>query len=94
MGVVLRDEGLAPRARHDILAAQEAGRFEPMDASLAVMAAGGALLGLLQLLDADPDADADALSDEMTYRMLRMFGMAKRTAQRLSSGPLPEIPEL
>ncbi|MGV9722841.1 TetR/AcrR family transcriptional regulator [Nocardia beijingensis] len=94
MAVMLRDEGLAPRARRDIIAAQEAGRFEPMDPQLAVMAAGGSLLGLLQLLDADPHADADALSDEMTYRMLRMFGMPKRTAQRLSSGPLPEIPEL
>ncbi|MEV0358105.1 helix-turn-helix domain-containing protein [Nocardia sp. NPDC050697] len=94
MGVMLRDEGLAPRARRDIKAAQEAGRFEPMDPELAVMAAGGALLGLLQLLDADPKADAEAVSDEMTYRMLRMFGMNKRTAQRLSSGPLPEIPQL
>ncbi|MFB7719435.1 TetR/AcrR family transcriptional regulator [Nocardia sp. NPDC056100] len=94
MGVMLRNEGLAPRARHDIRAAQDAGRFEPMDADLAVMSAGGALLGLLQLLDADPGADADALSDEMTYRMLRMFGMNKRTAERLSTGPLPEIPEL
>ncbi|MGV9970849.1 TetR/AcrR family transcriptional regulator [Nocardia beijingensis] len=94
MAVMLRDEGLAPRARRDIIAAQEAGRFDPMDPQLAVMAAGGSLLGLLQLLDADPHADADALSDEMTYRMLRMFGMPKRTAQRLSSGPLPEIPEL
>lgn len=92
MGVMLRDEGLAPRARRDILAAQEAGRFEPMDPDLAVMAAGGALLGLLQLLDADPDADADALADEMTYRALRMFGMNKRSAQRLSSAPLPELP--
>ncbi|WP_063050991.1 TetR/AcrR family transcriptional regulator [Nocardia arthritidis] len=94
MGVLLRDEGLAPRARRDIRAAQEAGRFEPMDPDLAVMAAGGALLGLLQLLDADPAADADALSDEMTYRMLRMFGMNKRSAQRLSSGSLPEVPQL
>ncbi|MEU1546745.1 helix-turn-helix domain-containing protein [Nocardia sp. NPDC005745] len=94
MGVMLRDEGLAPRARRDIRAAQEAGRFEPMDPDLAVMAAGGALLGLLQLLDADSAADADALSDEMTYRMLRMFGMNKRTAQRLSSGDLPDIPQL
>ncbi|MFE7746609.1 TetR/AcrR family transcriptional regulator [Nocardia sp. NPDC057455] len=94
MGVMLRDEGLAPRARRDILAAQQAGRFEPMDPALAVMAAGGTLLGLLQLLDADPAADADALADEMTYRVLRMFGMNKRTAQRLSSGPLPDLPEL
>jgi AcrR family transcriptional regulator len=94
MAVMLRDEGLAPRARRDIRAAQEAGRFEPMDPDLAVMAAGGAMLGLLQLLDADPAADADALSDEMTYRMLRLFGMNKRTAQRLSSGDLPGIPQI
>ncbi|MGX1812168.1 TetR/AcrR family transcriptional regulator [Nocardia sp. NPDC055321] len=94
MSVMLRDEGLAPRARRDIRAAQEAGRFEPMDLELAVMSAGGALLGLLQLLDADPDADADTLSDEMAYRMLRMFGMNKRSAEKVSTGPLPEIPAL
>ncbi|TCJ96330.1 TetR/AcrR family transcriptional regulator [Nocardia alba] len=92
MGVMLRDQGLAPSARQDIIAAQEAGRFEPMDPDLAIMAAGGTLLGLLQLLDADPDADAAALADEMTYRALRMFGMNKRSAQRLSSAPLPELP--
>ncbi|MET9211709.1 MULTISPECIES: TetR/AcrR family transcriptional regulator [unclassified Nocardia] len=92
MGVMLRDQGLAPSARQDIIAAQEAGRFEPMDPDLAIMAAGGALLGLLQLLDATPDADAAALADEMTYRALRMFGMNKRSAQRLSSAPLPELP--
>ncbi|MBB5916085.1 AcrR family transcriptional regulator [Nocardia transvalensis] len=92
--ILLRDEGLAPRARRDIIAAQEAGRFEPMDPDLAVMAAGGTLFGLLQLLDARPDADAGALTDEMAFRTLRMFGMTKRTAERLSSTPLPPPPEL
>ncbi|MFE3188428.1 TetR/AcrR family transcriptional regulator [Nocardia sp. NPDC059240] len=94
MSILLRDEGLAPRARRDILAAQEAGRFEPMDPDMAVMTAGGALLGLLQLLDARPDADAEALVDQMTFRMLRMFGMTKRAAEKLSSGPLPQQPQL
>ncbi|MEU4838122.1 TetR/AcrR family transcriptional regulator [Nocardia testacea] len=94
MSIMVRDEGLAPRARRDILAAQETGRFEPMDPDMAVMAAGGALLGLLQLLDGHPDADADTLSDEMTYRVLRMFGMNKRAAQRLISQPLPELPQV
>ncbi|NKY43295.1 helix-turn-helix transcriptional regulator [Nocardia cerradoensis] len=94
MSVLLRDEGLAPRARRDIIAAQEQGRFEPMDPDMAIMAAGGALLGLLQLLDARPDADADALTDEMTFHMLRMFGMNKRTAQKLSSSELPPLPQL
>ena len=94
MSIMLRDEGLAPRARRDILAAQEAGRFEPMDPDMAVMAAGGTLLGLLQLLDDQPEADADTLSDEMTYHVLRMFGMNKRSAQRLVSQPLPELPRV
>ncbi|MBF6302028.1 helix-turn-helix transcriptional regulator [Nocardia amamiensis] len=94
MSVLLRDEGLAPRARRDIIAAQEAGRFEPMDPDMAVMAAGGSLLGLLQMLDARPDADAGALSDEMTFHVLRMFGMTKRAAQKLASTPLPPQPQL
>ncbi len=76
------------------MAAQEAGRFEPMNPDLAIMAAGGVLLGLLQLLDAQPEADAAALTDETTFHMLRMFGMNKRTAQRLSSSPLPPQPDL
>ncbi|WP_280263898.1 TetR/AcrR family transcriptional regulator [Nocardia abscessus] len=92
--VLLRDEGLAPRARRDIMAAQESGRFEPMDPDMAIMAAGGALLGLLQLLDARPDADADELADEMTCHVLRMFGMNKRTAQKLTSTELPPQPQL
>ncbi|WP_040820924.1 TetR/AcrR family transcriptional regulator [Nocardia jiangxiensis] len=94
MPVLLRDEGLAPRARRDIIAAQEASRFEPMDPDIAIMAAGGALLGLLQLLDANPDADAGALTDEMTFRVLRMFGMNKRAAQKLVSTELPPQPQL
>lgn len=94
MSILLREEGLRPRARRDIIAAQEAGRFEPMDPDLALMSAGGALLGLLQLLDAGPELDAAELSDAMTYRVLRMFGMTKRAAEKLSSGPLPPQPEL
>lgn len=94
MSIMLRGEGLAPRARRDIVAAQEAGRFEPMDPDLAVMAAGGSMLGLLQLLDIEPDADAGALSDEMAFRVLRMFGMNKRAAQKLTSTELPPLPQL
>ncbi|MFE9323407.1 TetR/AcrR family transcriptional regulator [Nocardia sp. NPDC052278] len=92
--VLLRDEGLGPRARRDIMSAQEAGRFEPMDPDMALMAAGGALLGLLQLLDTRPEADAEALIDELTLRVLRMFGMNKRAAQKLVSSELPPQPQL
>lgn len=94
MAIMSRDEGLAPRARRDIVAAQEAGRFDPMDPDLAVMAAGGALLGLLQLLESDPSADAGALSDEMTRHVLRMFGLSQRAAEKLCAKPLPELPAL
>ncbi|MEV5836926.1 helix-turn-helix domain-containing protein [Nocardia sp. NPDC052112] len=94
MSVLLRDDGLAPRARRDIIAAQEAGRFEAMDPDMAIMAAGGALMGLLQMLDARPDANADALTDEMAFHVLRMFGMNKRAAQKLSTNLLPPQPQL
>ncbi|MGW4535205.1 TetR/AcrR family transcriptional regulator [Nocardia sp. NPDC004340] len=94
MSVLLYEEGLAPRARRDITAAQQAGRFEPMDPDVAIMAAGGALLGLLQLLDTQPEADADALSDEMTLHVLQMFGMNKHSAQTLTTSVLPSEPRL
>lgn len=94
MGVLTHDEGLAPRARRDITAAAEAGRFDVPNPELALMAAGGALLGLLQLLEHQPDADAVALSDEMTQQVLRMFGMTKRDAARLCARPLPPQPHI
>ncbi len=94
MSVLLREEGLAPRARHDIIAAQEAGRFDPMDPDMAVMAAGGALLGLLQLLDAQPGADVETRTDDMAFHVLRMFGMNKRSAHKLATSPLPPQPQL
>jgi AcrR family transcriptional regulator len=92
--ILQSDVGLGPSARRDIVAAQEAGRFEQGNPDLALMSAGGALLGLLQLLDFDPDADADELSDEMTYHVLRMFGMTRAAARKLCSGPLPGQPQI
>lgn len=94
MRVLTHDEGLAPRARRDIIAAQKAGRFDVQDPEVALMAAGGALLGLLQLLETQPDADAAALSDEMTVQVLRMFGMSKRGAEKLCARELPPQPQL
>ncbi|MFD6394046.1 TetR/AcrR family transcriptional regulator [Nocardia sp. NPDC060259] len=87
--ILVRDEGLAPRARRDIAAAQEAGRFDLMDVEMAMMTAGGALLGLLQLLDRTPNADAGALTDQVTGRVLRMLGMSSEAAERLATNPLP-----
>ncbi|MFA6576190.1 MAG: TetR/AcrR family transcriptional regulator [Nocardioides sp.] len=94
MGILLRERGLAPRARKDIEAAVEAGRFDIENAQLGLMAAGGALLGLLQLLDADREADAAMLTDQMTARVLRAFGMTKREAEKLCARPMPPQPAL
>lgn len=94
MGVLMRDEGLRPRAIHDIEAAAAAGRFDVDDTRLALAAAGGALLGLLQLLDSDPEADAGDLADRMTVRILRGFGMAREEATELCERPLPPQPAL
>lgn len=89
VAVLLHDEGLRPSAMADIAAAVEAGRFDVENVELALVAAGGALLGLLQLLDADPSADAGALADAMTVRILRGFGMSKDEAEELCSRELP-----
>jgi AcrR family transcriptional regulator len=91
---LVHEAGLAPRARNDIAAAQAAGRFDLTDVDLAFMAAGGAMLGLLQLLESQPEADAGRMADEMTCAVLRMFGMTKRDATRLCNRPLPPQPEL
>ncbi|RYP85073.1 TetR family transcriptional regulator [Nocardioides guangzhouensis] len=91
---LVHEAGLAPRARHDIAAAKEAGRFDVENDELALMAAGGAMLGLLQLLESHPEADAASLTDEMAYSVLRMFGMTKREATRLRNRPLPPHPEV
>lgn len=94
MRVLVHDRGLAPRALRDIEAGVAAGRFDIDNLQLALMTAGGALLGLLQLLETEPDADAGALSDQMTVRLLRAFGMSKQDAADLCSRPLPPQPEL
>jgi len=86
---LVHEAGLAPRARADIAAAVEAGRFHVEDVELAFMAAGSAMLGLMQLLESTPDADAGALTDHMTVLVLRMLGVSKRDATRLCQRPLP-----
>lgn len=94
VSVLTRDQGLAPRARCDIIAARDAGRFDVGDADVALMAVGGAMLGLLQWLEEHPGADAAALSDEMAERVLRLLGLTEREAQKLCARPLPSQPQL
>lgn len=93
VGVLTRDHGLAPRAREDIVAATQAGRFDVPDPDAALMMTGGAMLGLLQWLETHPAADAAVLSDQAVLMVLRACGMNMRDATKLSHRPLPPQPE-
>jgi AcrR family transcriptional regulator len=85
------DSGLAPRARRDIAAAADAGRFDVEDLDVAVTMTAGALLTLGQLLHDQPDRDVEETTDRVTEDLLRMFGVPRRRAQRISSLPLPDM---
>ena len=85
------DSGLAPRARRDIAAAVEAGRFDVEDLDVAVTMTAGALLALGQLLHDQPDRDVEQTTDQMTEDLLRMFGVPRRQAHRICTRPLPDL---
>ena len=85
------DNGLAPRARRDIAAGVEAGRFDVEDLDVAVTMAAGALIALGQLLLDQPDRDVEETTDRVTEELLRMFGVPRRQAHRICSLPLPDI---
>jgi len=91
--ILVHDQGLAPRAVRDLTAAHAAGRMDVPDPELALMAVGGALLGLLQLLETRPELDDAATSDEFTRRVLGMLGVTPARARKLCERPLPELPE-
>jgi AcrR family transcriptional regulator len=85
------DNGLAPRARRDIAAALEAGRFDVADLDVAVSMAAGALLALGQLLQDQPDRDVEETTDRVTEDLLRMFGVPRRQAHHICTLPLPDL---
>jgi AcrR family transcriptional regulator len=85
------DNGLAPRARRDITAAVDAGRFDVTDVDIAVTIAAGALLALGQLLHDQPDRDVEQTTDRMTEDLLRIFGVPRRQAHRICTKPLPDL---
>ena len=85
------DNGLAPRARRDIAAGVAAGRFDVEDLDVAVTMAAGALIALGQLLLDQPERDVEETTDRVTEELLRMLGVPRRQAQRISSLPLPDI---
>jgi AcrR family transcriptional regulator len=84
------ERGLAPRALRDIQAGVAAGRFHVDDPQLAVAMAGGALLGLGNLLRDDPDRDDAGAADVVTENVLRLFGLDAAEAHAICQRPLPD----
>ncbi|MEE4025776.1 TetR/AcrR family transcriptional regulator [Gordonia sp. PKS22-38] len=89
--MLLADEGLAPRARRDLIAAAEAGRFAIDDIDTAMVAVAGAAVALGELLHSQPDRDAGTTSDAVTQRVLMSLGMSADDAAALCRIPLPDI---
>ena len=76
--LISANRGLAPRALRDIDAAVRAGRFSVDDPMLALAVAGGALMGLGQLLHDQPKRDVAEAADRVTRDVLVMFGLPTR----------------
>ncbi|MEU2165837.1 TetR/AcrR family transcriptional regulator [Streptomyces chengbuensis] len=92
MPYLTSDSGLAPQAMRDLRAAADTGRLDIDDPRTSVAMVGGALLGVLHLLETRPDLDAAHASDQLAFRLLRMFGMTRTEAQEIATRPLPSLP--
>jgi AcrR family transcriptional regulator len=92
--LISADRGLAPRAQRDIDAATRAGRFSVDDPMLALAVAGGALMGLGQLLHDQPERDDVETADRVTRDVLVMFGLPADEAAEICRRPLPDLDEL
>lgn len=91
MALLSSERGVAPRALRDIRAAVQAGRFTVEDPELALAVAGGALLGLGNLLRNEPDRDDTAAVDAVTKDVLRLFGLSEEEAREICQRPLPDL---
>ena len=92
--LISADRGLAPRALRDISVAGRAGRFTVDDPELALSVAGGALLGLGQLLHDQPERSDTEAADRATRDVLIMFGLPADEAAEICRRPLPDLDEL
>jgi AcrR family transcriptional regulator len=94
LALISSDRGLAPRALRDIDEATRAGRFLLDDPALALAVAGGALMGLGQLLHDQPERDDAQAADRVTEDVLIMFGVPTDEAAEICRRPLPDLDEL
>lgn len=91
LALATSERGLAPRARRDIEAAVEAGRFIVRDPELATVTVAGATLCLGRLLHDQPGRDAEAATDQVAEDLLRMLGLSAAEASELCRRPLPDL---
>lgn len=83
--------GLAPRALRDIRNGIDAGRFDIDDPVVALACTGGAVLGVLHILEGRTGPQIDAVADEVATNVLRMFGIPADQAREITSRPLPKL---
>jgi AcrR family transcriptional regulator len=80
---------LGPYAAGDLERGIEAGRFDVDNVNVALIAAGGALLGLMRaVLQGRAAANA---AEHHAALVLRMFGLSTDDAAEVAARPLPEI---
>ncbi|WP_037366865.1 TetR/AcrR family transcriptional regulator [Amycolatopsis orientalis] len=91
LALATAERGLAPRARRDIEAAIDAGRFTVRDPELAMVTVAGAMLCLGQLLHDQPGRDAAEATDQVAEDLLRMLGLSADEARELCRRPLPDV---
>jgi AcrR family transcriptional regulator len=92
--LIMSDRGLGPRGMRDIAAAAAAGRFQVADPDLAMAVGRGALMGLGQLLQEQPERDDARAVDQVTESVLRLFGLSAEEAHQLCQMPLPDLDEV
>lgn len=92
--MISADRGLAPRAMRDIDCAARAGRFSVIDPRLALAMAGGALMGVGQLMRDEPERNAGDVADRATRDVLIMFGLPAEEAAEICRRALPDLDEL
>ena len=87
--LVSANKGLVPRARRDVQAAVDAGRFTAPDIELAMTVVAGATMSLAVLLHTDPERDDASATDAVTTHVLRALGVGEDDISALIALPLP-----
>ena len=92
--VMFMERGLRHAALADIRTGIATGRFVDEDPEILLVAAGGALLGLVRLISSGTLPDPDRATDALATRLLCLLGLTATDAHALTQLPLPPTPDL